>query len=301
MSPRSMSPMPKLQQRPFSIKIFVPDGDPDGLRIVEKSNWTGVGIVFNRTNYKQVVTRSEFDKTGVYVLVGSSEDSSLPTIYVGEGDPVKNRLNQHYGKKDFWDWAVFFVSKDISLNKAHVQHLESRLLELARAAKQSKIDNTQEPLPPTLSEAETADMESFLLDMLSIFPLLGLGVFEKTETTKKPTNLLFIAAKGIKATGYEDAKGFVVQKGSQVVEKEVPTIHHYISRLRKDLLEQGVLAKDGDHYVFTQDQVFNSPSMAAMVIQARTANGRIDWKTKDGTTLKELQAAAAGDGALEDG
>lgn len=31
-------------QRPFSIKIFVPDGDPDGLRIVEKSNWTGEGV-----------------------------------------------------------------------------------------------------------------------------------------------------------------------------------------------------------------------------------------------------------------
>lgn len=42
------------EQRPFSIKIFVPDGDPDGLRIVEKSNWTGEGVVFNRTNYKAV-------------------------------------------------------------------------------------------------------------------------------------------------------------------------------------------------------------------------------------------------------
>jgi len=72
--------MPKLQQRPFSIKMFLPDGDPDGLRIVEKSNWTGVGIVFNRTNYKEVVGRSEFNKTGVYVLVGSSAESVLPTI-----------------------------------------------------------------------------------------------------------------------------------------------------------------------------------------------------------------------------
>ena len=43
--------MPKLQQRPFSITIFVPDGDPDSLRFVEKSNWTGIGVVFNRTNY----------------------------------------------------------------------------------------------------------------------------------------------------------------------------------------------------------------------------------------------------------
>ena len=104
--------MPDFQQRPFFIRVLVPTGDPDGLRIVEKSNWPGVGVVFNRTNYKEVVNRSEFDKTGVYVLVGTSDDSILPTIYVGEGDPVKNRLNQHHGKKDFWDWAVFFVAKD---------------------------------------------------------------------------------------------------------------------------------------------------------------------------------------------
>jgi len=141
--------MPEFHQRPFFIRVLVPTGDPDGLRIVEKSNWPGVGVVFNRTNYKEVVSRGEFEKTGVYVLVGISDDSILPTIYIGEGDPVKNRLNQHYGKKDFWEWAVFFVAKDDSLNKAHVQYLEAELLRLAREAKQCKLDNGQGPwLPP---------------------------------------------------------------------------------------------------------------------------------------------------------
>ena len=288
--------MPDLHQRPFSIRIFVPDGDPDGLRMVEKSNWTGIGVVFRRTGYKQVFGRPEFDRTGIYVLVGSSEDSSLPTLYIGEGDPVKDRLNQHYSKKDFWDWAVFFVTKDGSLNKAHVKHLESRLLELAKAAKQCKIDNTGSSLPPTLSEAERADVESFLLDILDIFPLLGLGVFEKTETKRKPKNLLFINAKGIKATGYEDAKGFVVREGSQLTKEEVPSIHQYMSTLRKDFIEQGVIVENGDTYTFTQDQVFSSPSTAAGVILGRTANGRIEWKDKSGTTLKELQSASTGNG-----
>ena len=40
--------MPKPHQRPFSIKVFVPDGDPDGLRIVEKSNGPVVGVVATR-------------------------------------------------------------------------------------------------------------------------------------------------------------------------------------------------------------------------------------------------------------
>ena len=145
--------MPDLTLRAFSIRIFVPGGDTDGLRIVEKSNWTGVGVVFNRANFKHVLSRPEVDKTGVYVLVGSSDDSALPLIYVGEGDPVRDRLAQHQQKKDFWEWAVFFATKDDSLNKAHVQQLESRLYDLARAAKQCNLDNAQTPAPPTLSEA----------------------------------------------------------------------------------------------------------------------------------------------------
>lgn len=286
--------MPDIQQRPFFIRVLVPTGDPDGLRIVEKSNWPSVGVVFNRTNYKEVVNRIEFDKTGVYVLVGTSDDSILPTIYVGEGDPVKNRLNQHYGKKDFWDWAVFFVAKDDSLNKAHVQHLEAELLRLAKEAKQCKLDNGQGAVAPTLSEAELALADSFLQDILSIFPLLGLGVFEKTvTTTKKPRDLLSIDSKGVKASGYEDAKGFIVVKGSQLVKVETNTIHQYMSTLRKDLLAQGVIVDQGQHYAFAQDQVFTSPSTAAGVILGRTANGRIEWKNSEGKTLKQLQAAAA--------
>lgn len=31
---------------PFSLRIFVADGDPDGLRFVEKFNWIGKALVF---------------------------------------------------------------------------------------------------------------------------------------------------------------------------------------------------------------------------------------------------------------
>jgi hypothetical protein len=131
-----------------------------------------------------------------------------------------------------------------------VQHLEARLLALAKRARQCKIDNKQEPMPPTLSEAETALVENFLQDILSIFPLVGLGVFEKTESTKKPADLLTIESGNIKASGYEDAKGFVVVKGSQLVKDETRSIHQFLSTLRKDLLAQGVIVAEGPHLCF---------------------------------------------------
>lgn len=284
--------MPDLALRPFSIRIFVPGGDPDGLRLVEKSNWTGIGVVFSRSNFRDAISRPEVEKTGVYVLIGSSDDSALPLIYVGEGDPVKDRLSQHQQKKDFWDWAVFFATKDDSLNKAHVQHLEARLCELAREAKQCKLDNVQNPTSPTLSEAERADVESFLLDVLSIFPLLGLGVFEQPNATRirEQGQLLKVAARGVQATGYEDARGFVVCQGSQVASDEVPSIHQYLTSLRADLLASGVIAREGDSLFFSQDYAFGSPSTAAGVILGRSANGRELWKADDGRTLKQIQA-----------
>jgi hypothetical protein len=285
--------MAEVPQSPFYIRVFVPTGDPDGLRIVEKSNRPGVGIVFNRTNYKNVVSRDEFDKTGVYVLVGTTDESVLPTIYVGEGDPVRDRLNQHYSKKDFWDWAVIFVAKDDSLNKAHVQYLESELLRRAQEARQCKLDNGQGALVPTLSEADVAFASDFLHDSLSIFPLLGLSVFTKTQTLEKPNELLTIDAKGISAKGYEDAKGFVVVKGSQLVRTEANSIRQYLSTLRRDFLAQGIVVDNGQNYAFAQDQVFSSPSTAAGVILGRSANGRTEWKNDEGTTLKQLQSAAA--------
>ena len=35
---------------PFNIRIFVPDGDPGGTRLIDRMNWTGLGVVFRREN-----------------------------------------------------------------------------------------------------------------------------------------------------------------------------------------------------------------------------------------------------------
>ena len=54
--------MAQAAPRPFSIKIFLPEGVPDGIRIVEKSNWTGQAIYFPRSRSKDVKAR---DLTGI--------------------------------------------------------------------------------------------------------------------------------------------------------------------------------------------------------------------------------------------
>lgn len=243
--------------------------------------------------------REELAQPGVYVLTGAS-DEGAPKVYVGEADVLRDRLKQHVAGKDFWTRFVAFTSTNEGLNKAHVRYLESRLIALAKAANQWSLDNGTVPSPPPLSEADRADAEWFLEEMLVIFPLLGVDAFEaaSAQTTDHPgsdarNTILYLKERGAEGTGREVGDGFVVSKGSQARVKEVASIHQYMRDLRAQLLEREVLAKEGDHYVFTQDFRFGSPSTAAGVLIGGAANGRLAWKDASGRTLKALQQARA--------
>ncbi len=52
----------KLQ--PYTIKIFYPDGDPRGICIIEKINWTGLGVIFRRSCFDDVLKRKEISSPG---------------------------------------------------------------------------------------------------------------------------------------------------------------------------------------------------------------------------------------------
>lgn len=278
----------------FSVRIFIPSGEPEALRIVEKSNWTGQGVVFPRAQFAEVRQRPELRRAGVYVLWGPGESGQLPRVYVGEGDLVLSRLDQHAKQKDFWTHAAVFTSKDQNLNKAHIQYLEARLVALAREAKRAELDNGNVPQVPGLSEADAADAEGFLGDLLLCLPVVGVSLFEKAKAGGAKSRDLFLRAKGIEARGVDGTEGFVVRAGSQAVRDEVASIDAYLSVLRKSLLAQGVLEPEGLGYRLTQDYTFSSPSNAAGVLLGRTANGRLEWKDARGRTLKEIQEAEAG-------
>jgi hypothetical protein len=278
----------------FSVRIFVPSGEPEALRIVEKSNWIGQGLIFPRALFAEVRQRPELQRTGIYVLWGPGESGQLPRVYVGEGDLVRPRLDQHAKQKDFWTHAVVFTSKDQNLNKAHVQYLEARLVALAAEAKRAEIDNGNVPQLPTLSKADAADAEGFLGDLLLCLPVVGVSLFEKAKAGAAKARTLTLKAKGIEARGVDGSDGFVVRAGSRAAKTEVPSCHAYLVELRRSLVQQGVLQSDGEGYRVTQDYTFNSPSTAAGVLLGRSSNGRVEWKDARGRTLKDIQSAETG-------
>ena len=276
-------------QRPYVIRIFLPDGDADGLKVVEKSNWSGCGLVIPRPLLKPARERRDLDRAGVYVLMGPAEDLGLPRVYVGEGDPVRPRLDMHAREKDFWTRAILFTSKDENLNKAHVQFLEARLVALATTARRCQLMNGNAPTLPSLSEFEAADAEGFLVETLLCFPLLGLDVFAQATSVAPLPFQLVLAGRGITATGVDTPGGFVVKAGSSAAMTTTDGCQPWIHNLRTSLLENGVLRENGGHLLMTQDYTFESPSAASATMLGRSSNGLTEWRDQAGRSLKSLR------------
>lgn len=171
---------------PFTIRIFVPEGDSEGVRIIDRLSSTGIFLAFPRTKWEEIKNRQELSHAGIYILTGYADpDDELPSMYVGQADTVRVRIHQHLKNKDFWDKAVVFVSAN-KMNSTHARWLEYALVKKAVAANRSKLENGNNPKEPTISESEKADMEVFLKEIYQTLPLVGLRAFEIPEAVAKP-------------------------------------------------------------------------------------------------------------------
>lgn len=276
-----------------TIKIFLIDGEPNGLKTAELSNWVGQAVVIPRNKLKEIKQRPECNKPSVYFLVGKdSEEALLPTAYIGEAENLWNRLSTHDSSKDFWQTAVAFVSKDNNLTKAHVRYLESRCLSIANKAKRFDLENGTESSLPSLSEADMSEMEEFLENLKLLLSALGYPILQEVvaKEQKDASDPVFICkGKDALATGRMTNDGFVVYQGSTATTNiSNAVIDRNQKIIEKLLLNKYLEKKDESLYIFVKDYVFNSPSAASDIVLGNSTSGWKKWKTKDDRTLEEI-------------
>lgn len=307
--------------RGATIRIFLIDGTPQGMRVVDKSGWTGSCLDFARPDFAEARRREELSRTGVYVLVGPDPATSegRQRIYVGEADVVRTRLDGHQKEKEFWTRAYVFTTKDDSLNKAHVRYLEARLVGLARRAGLAALDNGTVPEPRGLSEAERAEMEAYLDEALLVLPLIGVEAFDpvtvdtpaptvppaaptRSESITEPAEPVsstryFMRERGrgptgvtVEAEGRDSPRGFIVLEGARGPDRDRVMSGGYAA-LRGRLRDEGVLVSAGGEQVrLTRNYVFDSPSAAATIMAGSNRPGTTAWKDDKGRTLAERRS-----------
>jgi len=281
-----------MQMPSATIKVFLVHGDPSRLRTAEISNWTGKAVAGPRSEFDEIQAREEASRSGVYLLAGIDDATGRPALYIGEGENVRERLKRHLSLP-FWNRLVFFTSKDENLTKAHTRHLEGLLIEQARTVGRAVLRNGLSS-GSKLPESDREDMAVFLHRILQLLPVLGSDAFvpvSRAPGSRTEREGLFCRVKGVEARGHLTPAGLLILKGSQAVLQARPSAMRYPAAVsqRNELIAEETLVQAGDHYVFTEDVEFSSPSAAAAVVAGGSMNGLVAWKNRSGQTLKELE------------
>ena len=278
---------------PKTIQIYLRGGDPRGIRVAEITTRIVQVIEVPRSLLPQFLLMDESLQVAVYFLIGESEDGTERKVYVGQTGDLRARLSKHHKDKDFWQKALVLISRTNSLTQTHALFLEWHCLQAVRKAGRYTDENGNSgskphtPAPMAADCLEIFDTESTLLATLG-YPLFD-SLSKPTENSDAE-QVFVCTASGAKGRGLYTEEGFVVLKGSTGRLKNVPSIAGSAgANLRSRLLESGVMRAEGDGVVFEKDHLFRSPSMAALALLGRTANGWIEWKAEDGRTLDEIK------------
>jgi len=276
-------------KRPRTIQIFLPSGDPSGIRIAEQTTSIIRLIEVPRSNMADFLKMPGAKQVGLYFLVsGDSKDE----LYIGQSGDVGSRLMQHHkNEKMDWERALVLVSLTNNLTQTHVLYMESLSIEKARYCQRYELLNGnsgQKPHTPIPLKADCDEIHEIGSLLLAT---LGYPFFEPlTEQTASKTEQAFVCNRsGVKASGIYTNEGMVVLKGSSARMTTQRKTKQRAFDKRDELLEKGIIAIESDRFVFHRDYLFQTPSGASMFLLLAASNGWKDWKTEDGVTLHEYQ------------
>ena len=279
--------------RPQTIQIFLPAGDPRGIRVAEITTRIVRVIEVPRSQLADFLKMPEAQQVGVYFLMGELSEAGLPRAYIGQSGNVGNRLVQHNQNKDFWNRALVVISLTNSLTQTHALFLEWFAMEEATKAGRYSLENINKGTPPHTPAPLQADCHEIHETTATLLATLGQPIFEPLsyaagaeDGNAKEVELFYCKGPGANGVGEYTSEGFVVYKGSTARVGNVTSIQSTSQgRFREQLVNDGVLTMEGDHYVFTRGYLFSSPSMADIAVLGRSANGWVEWKTEQGQTL----------------
>lgn len=288
--------------RAQTIQIYLPSGDPAGLRVANLTTRTVRVFEVPRSLLSDFLKRPEAGQVGVYYLFGAGDDET-PRCYIGQSGNVGVRLQQHTGTKDFWTKAMVAVSLTNEWTSTHAAYLEWLSVSRATAAGRYVLLNGNQASNPFTPEPLEADCQEFIETVAVLLATLGAPVLEpvklgpphsfgQTGAGAGEPEKLYFKETGCEATGYQTPEGLLVLAGSRGRPSLVPSAPPSIATQRDTLQADGVITINKQELVFLKDHLFGSPSAAGCVLIGRTTNGRTGWRNGSGQSINDLEQLA---------
>lgn len=283
--------------RPQTIQIFLPGGDPRGLRVAELTTRIVQVLEVPRSQLDAFYAMPESRQVALYFLFGASDEGSAGRVYIGQTGDVPQRLASHHKTKDFWERALVWVSRTNSLTQTHALFLEWHCLQAATRAGRYELENGNNGSKPHTPAPLEADCIEIFETGQVLLSTLGYPLFDALGGLARGGDArdeYVCTAAGADGRGLYTNEGFVVLAGSSGRRDNVKSIQGTsMERMREKLVQSGVARIEGERIVFAKDHLFGSPSMAAIALLGRSSNGWEAWKLPDGRTLDQVERGGA--------
>ena len=130
-----------MKHHPQTIQIFLPGGNPRGVRIAELTTRILQVTEIPRSLLSEYLESPTVPTVALYFLIGSDPDNENPLVYIGQTGDLAARLTIHNKQKDFWERALVVTSKTNSLTQTHGLFLEWYCLQAVREASRYADEN----------------------------------------------------------------------------------------------------------------------------------------------------------------
>jgi predicted GIY-YIG superfamily endonuclease len=246
-----------------------------------------------RSLLQDFLAMSESNQVALYFLFGEEAEGEDNKVYIGQTGDLRERLKKHNKEKDFWQRALVLISRTNSLTQTHALFLEWYCLQAARKAGRYADENGNSGSKPHTPAPLEADCLEIFETGSTLLATLGYPAFDAVGASIESSNneeVFYCKASEADGRGLYTPEGFVVLKGSNGRMVNVQSIKNTAhERYRNKLLNSGVMRASGKRVIFEKDHLFGSPSMAALALMGRAANGWLEWRDKNGVTLDEMK------------
>ncbi len=243
---------------------------------------------FTRESYKQVYDLPYAFNYAIYFLFNDSENENL--VYVGQSVNGIQRIDEHVRGKDFWSYAILFVTDNNSFDKLSIDYLEYEFIQKFKKSSYVLTNKDLRLNKPNISVYDIPNLESFINQIEFLLSAEGIAIDEEVNSNEQIKHY-FPPAKHNAKLFVKDGK-FILSVGSEIKRppestKEWKDRNHYkTGNAMIDSYIENEKVKEVDGKLITQvNLAFKSPSAPANLITGLSENG---WKFFKG--LEELRS-----------
>lgn len=263
-----------------AITYYYPDETtPSSLKVFQDRSSQIRGFFFTRDRLEDIAKEQNAGNYAIYFLLGNDEEHAIPTIYVGQSKNGAGRITDHKHKKSFWSHCIMFVSDNNAFDTNAIDYMEYYFIQKVVSAGVYVVENKDErKKKPNVSIYDQPAYDQYVAQIEFLLQVEGVQL---ALPAKKITGKYYkLKGKGPSAQAYFQDGLFYLDVGSTIrpatakSESMKATLQRREKQLQS-LLAEGKIApaQEPGCYEVLYPLSFNSPSMMAVFILGRSANG----------------------------